>query len=215
MSGADSDSSSSSSSSSSSASDDDDEAFKDAKEFKEFHIAGWLQRKQPGVTKKSSTAKKWKRRWFRTANQFLIFSAVKGATYQLDKAIELSDSSVQLGDKDTDFTLQALAEDPIVLRAETPELAKEWVKKLQGRIEAFDEYDVLLNEKAKEMAQALGSQSTDTTGVASDELSDTPEKGQNWIAVKTGLHIRSEPGGLEVGKLEEVQAQQCHCLPSF
>lgn len=204
-----------------SAFDDSDEEFLDDPFFEEVYLDGWLQRKQPGFTK-NALVKKWKKRWFRPFNQFLIFSAVKDGDDNVANRIDLRDvDCIKLGSKETDFNIEILGEEPMVLRADSLAGAKNWVKKLNKRIEMFEDKIDFLSAKDDEMEDyirmvtgksprsgkrrggnseenLLGVESDDDAGF--DEIDPEPEVGQCWKAQKDGLHIRTEPGGREVSK---------------
>ena len=204
-----------------SAFDDSDDEFLDDPFFEDVYLDGWLHRKQPGYTK-TSLAKKWKKRWFRPFNQFLIFSAVKDGDDNVANRIDLRDvDRIKLGSKETDFNIEILGEEPIILRADSLAGAKKWVSKLNKRMALFEDKIDFLAAKDDEMEDyirmvtgkspknskqrgaksdenLLGVESDDDAGF--DEIDPEPEVGQYWKAQKDGLHIRTEPGGREVNK---------------
>jgi hypothetical protein len=181
-------------------------------------------------SKNALLAKKWKKRWFRPFNQYFISSAVKDGDDNVAKRIDLRDvDTVKLGAKETDFNIEISGHEPIVLRADSLSAAKKWVKALKERIKLCDGDKVeFLAAKEDEMEEYIkkaknkkgggggGSDDENLLGVESDdddqggggsrggsssgELGAEPEVGQHWKAQKSGLHIRTEPGGREVTK---------------
>jgi hypothetical protein len=232
---------------------DSDDEFVDDPFFEEVYLDGWLKRKQAqgGKTKKGAKAaaaplaKKWKKRWFRPFNQFLIYSAVKDGDEAVADRIDLREvSKIRMGDKENDFNIEFPNDEPIVLRAESKGEAKRWVNTLNERIQLFEDKVDFLAAKDDEMDDYIrkvggkkkkkgggggkkkkgggggkgGSDDDNLLGVdsgdddtAADEIHSEPEVGQRWKATKTGLHIRSEPGGFEVNKdgLREVRDRCC------
>ena len=200
---------------------DSDDEFLDDDYFESCYLDGWLQQKQSQASK-NALAKKWKKRWFRPFNQFLISSAVKDGDDNVANRIDLREVDViKLGAKETDFNIEIGGEEPIVLRADSLAGAKKWVKCLQERMELFEDKIDFLAAKDDEMEDYIrmvtgkqsgrggkkaGSDDENLLGVESDddvafeEIAPEPEVGQYWKAQKGGLHIRAEPGGREASK---------------
>ena len=208
---------------------DSDDEFLDDPYFQSCYLDGWLQEKNT-KSSKNALAKKWKKRWYRPFNQFLISSAVRDGDDNVANRIDLREvDAVKLGSKPTDFNVEVRGDDPIILRADSLAGAQKWVDKLTQRMELFEDKIDFLAAKDDEMEDYIkmvtgksgggggrkggGGDSSDENllGVESDddlafeEVGTEPEPGQYWKALKSGLHIRTEPGGREVNKkgLEE------------